>query len=90
MVSESKHKKRTLFGSFFSMGLGLQTLSVMTLTFLSGIGQMNGKSRNCVVWAGADHPKLTWEACEKESGKEHGGDSSVPHGSGISLGHSPI
>ena len=54
-------KKRILLDSFRNMALGLQTLSVVTLTFLSGIGQVNGTSQNH-VWAGASHPKLTWKA----------------------------
>lgn len=49
-----------------------------------------GRVRIVYAWAGADHPKLTWEARESERGKGHGGDSSVPHLSSISLGNSPI
>lgn len=68
MVPDSKHKKRTLLDSFFSMGLGLQTLSVMTLTFLSGSGQMNGKSQS---WGGgcwADHPQTSMGTAGKLAG----------------------
>ena len=49
-----------------------------------------GRVRIVYVWTGADHLKLTREACENEGGKEHGGDSSVPPRSSISLGNFTI
>lgn len=58
------------------MGLGLQTVSVMILTFLSGAGQTHGKGRNCVRVGWASHPQLSWEACET-SRRGQDGDSSV-------------
>lgn len=84
VAPDSKHIKRIQLDSFLRMGLGLQTLSMLALTFLSAIGQMHGKGQNCVCVGWASHSTLTWDAWENWFGKGHDGDSSVPHHRSIS------